>query len=122
QLDRLRTASGVDSVALGGFQILALIMPVAATSVSLGRTARRAGGGLVGWAGGNRGRTAMAATGAVAAVAAATYVVWPNGDYQPIRPGERGTIAEAVDSLPAAVGGRPSFTPARAARFAPVPT
>ena len=122
QLDRVRAASGADEMAVGGFQMLALVMPVAAISVSLGRTGQRAAGGLVRWARRGRTQAAVAATGAVAVLAASAYVLWPNGDYEPIRPGERGTIGEAVKNIPKTVGGRPSFTPARAAEFAPVPT
>ena len=50
QLDRLSTASGPAEAGLGGFQIIALVMPVAATSVSLGRTGKRASRGVYGWA------------------------------------------------------------------------
>ena len=50
QLDRLSTASGPAEAGLRGFQIIALVMPVAATSVSLGRTGKRAGRGVYGWA------------------------------------------------------------------------
>lgn len=122
QLDRLRAASGPDEMALGGFQILALVMPVAAISLSLGRAGKRAGSGLFQWASASTPRAALAATGVAAVLGASAYVLWPNGDYEPIRPGERGTIGEAVKSLPNAAGGRPSFTPERAAKYAPVPT
>jgi putative peptide zinc metalloprotease protein len=122
QIDRLHAASGPAELGLGGFQILALVMPVAAMSVSLGRTGRRAGRGMFRWASVSRARAALAATGTVAALAAVTYVLLPNGDYEPIRPGERGTIGQAVKGLPTATGGRPSFTPGHARQFAPVPT
>ena len=66
QLDRLRDASGPDEMALGGFQILALVMPVAAISLSLGRAGKRAGGGLFRWSRASTPRAALAATGTVA--------------------------------------------------------
>ena len=47
---------------------------------------------------------------------------WPNGDYEPIRPGERGTIGEAIESVPAIASGRPSFTPEREQRYGSEPT
>ena len=121
QLDRLRDASGPDEMALGGFQILALVMPVAAMAVSLGRSGKRAGIGMVRWSSASTPRAALAATGTVAVLAASAYVLWPNGDYEPIRPGERGTLVEAAKSLPNAAGGRPSFTPERAEKYAPIP-
>ena len=45
QLDRMRAASGADEMALGGFQIVSLLLPVAAMSLSLGlpASARAAG-------------------------------------------------------------------------------
>ena len=122
QLDRLSDASGPDEMALGGFQILALVMPVAAMAVSLGRSGKRAGIGMVRWSSASTPRAALAATGTVAVLAASAYVLWPNGDYEPIRPGERGTLVEAAKSLPNAAGGRPSFTPERAEKYAPIPT
>ena len=97
-------------------------MPFAAMSLGLGRTGKRAGLGLIGWARGSTLRAAFAAAGTVAVIAGATYVLLPNGDYEPIRPGERGTIGEAVKSLPKTVGGRPSFTPEREAKYEAVPT
>ena len=71
QLDRMREASGPDESALGGFHILSLIMPIAAMSLSLGRTGQRAGRGLFRWARGGTARAAVAATGTVAVLAAA---------------------------------------------------
>ena len=64
----------------------------------------------------------MALTAVLAVLATTTYILLPNGDYEPIRPGERGTIGEAVRSLPAAAGGRPAFTPEHATKVAPIPT
>jgi putative peptide zinc metalloprotease protein len=122
QVDRLRAATGPAELGLSGLQILALIMPVAAMSVSLGRTGRRAGRGAYRWASVSRRRATVALTVLIAALSATVYVLLPNGDYQPIRPGERGTVGEAVRSLPAAPSGRPAFTLRRAAKFAPIPT
>ena len=122
QLDRLSTASGPAEAGLGGVQIVALVMPVAATSVSLGRTGKRAGRGVYRWASVSRRRAAAAMAAVLAVLAATTYILLPNGDYEPIRPGEHGTIGGAVRSLPASTGGRPAFTPEQATKFAPVPT
>jgi hypothetical protein len=60
--------------------------------------------------------------GVLAVLAATTYILLPNGDYEPIRPGERGTLGSAVRSLPAATGGRPALTPEQATKVAPIPT
>ena len=77
QLDRLQDASGPDEYALGGFRILALVMPFAAMSLGLGRTGKRAGLGLIGWARGSTVRAAFATTGVAAVLAGATYVLLP---------------------------------------------
>ena len=37
---------------------------------------------------------------------------WPNGEYEPLRPGERGTVHDAVRAAKSIPTGRPSFTPA----------
>ncbi len=123
QLDRLRDASGPDEMALGGFQILALVHAAwrRSRSASAAPASGRAAGCSAGRARARRARRWPRPAPSPCSAASA-YVLWPNGDYEPIRPGERGTIGEAVKSLPNAAGGRPSFTPERAAKYAPVPT
>ena len=122
QLDRIHEAAGPAEAAVGAVRMLALGIPVAAMSLSLSRAGRMAGRGLVRWSRGSAPRTAVAALGAVALVGAAGYIWWPNGDYEPIRPGERGTIGESISAMADAAGGRPSFTPERELRYGPVPT
>jgi putative peptide zinc metalloprotease protein len=41
------------------------------------------------------------------------YIWWPNGDYRPIQPGERGTIGGAIEQLAAVQTGRPALTKER---------
>jgi hypothetical protein len=122
QLDRIHDAADPAELAVGAVRVLALGMPVAAMSLSLGRTGRMAGRGLVRWSRGSAPRMAVAALGAVAMIGAAGYTWWPNGDYEPIRPGERGTIGESIAAMPDAAAGRPSFTPERELRYGSVPT
>jgi putative peptide zinc metalloprotease protein len=122
QVDRIGAAASGPAVALGVLQLLALALPSAAIALSLSRSGRMAGRGLVRWSRGSGARTAVAALGTIAIVGAAAYTLWPNGDYEPLRPGERGTIREAVSGLAAVPSGRPSFTPTRAETYAPVPT
>src|SRR4051794_38838849 len=78
--------------------------------------------GLTAWSSGSSLRRAVAVAGTAAVAAGAACTWWPNGDYQPIRPGERGTIGEALKSVRDAPGGRPSWTPARQQRFGAEPT
>jgi len=122
QIDRIRSAAGAPEVALGVFQSGALVLPLAAIGLSLGRSGRMAMRGVTSWSSGSALRRAVAMAGTTAVAAGAAYTWWPNGDYQPIRPGERGTIGEAVASVGDAPGGRPSFTEAREQRFGAVPT
>ena len=49
----------------------------------------------------------------VAAVAGATWILWPNGEYKPIQPGERWTLAESVQAASEISSGRPSLSEAR---------
>jgi hypothetical protein len=78
--------------------------------------------GIAGWSRGSVIRRAAAVTGVAAIAGATAFVWWPNGDYAPIRPGERGTIGEMVSSVPAIASGRPSFTPDREQRYGSEPT
>jgi putative peptide zinc metalloprotease protein len=122
QVDRIMAGEGPAEIAVGVFRILALALPVGSSFLSLTRTGRMAGRGLVGWARGDARRAAIAVAGVVAIAGGVGYVLWPNGDYEPIRPGEKGTIGEAAQAITEVPGGRPSFTPAEASRFAAVPT
>jgi putative peptide zinc metalloprotease protein len=122
QLDRFEGADGFAEMGVGAFRIAALVMPLAAMSLSVTRSARMGVRGIGRWSRGSVLRRAVAGTGLAAFAGAIAFVWWPNGDYQPIRPGERGTIPEVVRAIPAIPSGRPSFTPERAAEFASVPT
>ena len=122
QLDRLRGSHGAAELGVGAFRIAALVMPLAAMSLSVSRTAKMGLRGVANWSRGSvvRRAVAIAGVGAVAAVTAFTW--WPDGDYEPIRPGEKGTVVEAVRSVPEIPSGRPSFTPQQAAVYANAPT
>ena len=122
QVDRILAAAGPAEAGVGVVRMLALLMPFAAMSLSLVRTTRMAGRGLARWSRGSTPRRLVACTGAVAVVAAVGYIWLPNGDYQPIRPGERGTVGELVSSIPDVVGGRPSYTPEYEQQYGQVPT
>jgi hypothetical protein len=59
---------------------------------------------------------ALAGTAAFAA-----FIWWPNGDYRPIQPGEKGTIQGAVEQLAAVPTGRPALTKARVQQLGGAP-
>ena len=118
QLDRIGDAisdGAVALTALGAVQLLALLLPCAAIVLTAWRLGRRSAGGIVGWASGSAARTALAATATLALVGLAAYTWWPNGDYEPIRPGEKGTLSEVASSVREIPSGRPAWTPAREA-------
>jgi hypothetical protein len=89
---------------------VALLLPCAATALVLGRTGRMATRGLGRWARGSVPRSAVALGVATMVLGATAAAWWPDGEYEPIRPGERGTVPEAIAGL----GHVPSGWPASA--------
>jgi putative peptide zinc metalloprotease protein len=125
QFDRLGAAVSDGAVALsavGVLQVITLVLPCAALVLTALRIGRRTAGGVAGWASGSAARTAFAATGTLALAGVAAWTWWPNGDYEPIRPGERGTLTEVARSVREIPSGRPAWTPAREADHADEPT
>jgi putative peptide zinc metalloprotease protein len=116
QIDRVGDAVADGTVALaavGVLQVITLVLPCLAIVLTATRIGRRAVGGLFGWASGSTPRTALAAAGTLAVAGFAAWTWWPNGDYEPIRPGERGTLSEVATSVTAIPSGRPAWTPQR---------
>jgi putative peptide zinc metalloprotease protein len=122
QLDRIGAKGDVATIALGAVQSLALVLPCAAVVVSLGRFGGRTVRGLGRFASQGPGRAFVTAGAAAAVVAFVGYTWWPNGDYAPLRAGERLTVGDAAAQVSSAGTGRPSFTEEHARRYAPVPT
>ena len=79
---------------LDGLEGSALLLPALAMGLTLFRLAKLLVTSVRRWAAGSRGRQAVAFAGGVAAAAFLVAGLWPDGDYRPIRPGERGTIPE----------------------------
>ena len=117
QLDRITTAPGFSEAALAVFRLGALVLPAAAIAVSLSRAGRMALRGLANWSRGSLPRRTVVVTALSILAVALIATWWPNGDYEPIRRDERGTLVEAVRAVPEYRGGRPSFT--RGARAPP---
>jgi putative peptide zinc metalloprotease protein len=108
--------------ALAALQIIALVLQCAGMGLVLGRTGRSTGRRLRRWSNGSARRKTVAIAGSLAVAAAVAAQWWPNGEYEPLRPGERGTIPEAVSGLPDLSSGRPAFSPERASQFGRVAT
>jgi putative peptide zinc metalloprotease protein len=99
--------------AIGIFQMLILLLPALGVVATFWMVLRRVSGAA--W---QRTEGLPAARGALvlSSAAAATlvgYIWWPNGDYRPIQPGEKGTIQGAVRQFAAVPSGRPALTQKR---------
>jgi hypothetical protein len=55
-------------------------------------------------------------------LALAAFTWWPNGEYRPIQPGEKGTVASAARAVQAVPTGRPALTPERERELHGAPT
>ena len=62
----------------------------------------------------------MALLGIVLAAGIA-YTLWPNGEYRPIQPGERGTVGDALQAASQLDTGRPGLTPEKEAELGGAP-
>ena len=107
--------------AIGIFQMLILLLPALGIVATFWMVLRRVSGAA--W---QRTEGHPAARGALvlASGAAATvvgYIWWPNGDYRPIQPGEKGTIQGAVRQFAAVPSGRPALTQKREAALGGAP-
>ena len=106
---------------IGILQMLILVLPAVGIVVTFWMLVRRLGGVVWGRTEGHpaaRGAVVLAASGAAAFLA---YIWWPNGDYRPIQPGEKGTIQGAVQQFAHVSSGRPGLTPQRQAALGGAP-
>jgi putative peptide zinc metalloprotease protein len=106
---------------IGILQMVILVLPAIGIVATFWLVLRRGFGAV--W---TRTEGQPAARGAfvVATAAAAAflgYIWWPNGDYRPIQPGEKGTIQGAVQQFAQVSTGRPSLTKAREAALGGAP-
>jgi putative peptide zinc metalloprotease protein len=63
---------------------------------------------------------ALVATAAV--IAGLAFLWWPNGEYRPLQPGERGTVADGLRTFSEVQTGRPGLTEERAEELGGAPT
>ena len=106
----------------GVVQIVALMLPVAGMGAAFSSLGRRIA--VTTWqrTEGNPGARAAATVVAAGALGFLGYLWWPNGEYKPIQPGERGTVQGAVEQLSAIPEGRPALTPDRERELGGAPT
>jgi putative peptide zinc metalloprotease protein len=119
-IDKASEAFGDDKILLGAgecLQMAALVLPAVGFTLTFARIGRRAG--TFAWQrseGKPKTRAAFVLT-AAAAIGLVAFTWWPNGEYRPIQPGEKGTLAGAVKTLEHIGTGRPSLTAERAAEL-----
>jgi putative peptide zinc metalloprotease protein len=107
--------------AAGLLGVVAVALPVAGSAYSLSRFGRRTGTWAWSSAGTVRFGQPALALAAVTVAAGAAFTLWPNGEYRPIQPGERGTVADIAQGVTKLVSGRPALTPEREAELGGAP-
>jgi putative peptide zinc metalloprotease protein len=106
---------------VGVLGVFALALPVAGSAYSLTRFGRRGGAWAWSSAGNVRFGQPALALAALTMAAGAAFTLWPNGEYRPIQPGERGTVADLAQGVTNLATGRPALTPEREAELGGAP-
>jgi putative peptide zinc metalloprotease protein len=106
---------------IGIFQMLILVLPAVGLVVTFWLVLRRLFGAV--WVRTEEHPAARSAFVLASGAAAAFlgYIWWPNGDYRPIQPGEKGTIQGAVQQFAGVRTGRPALTKQREAALGGAP-
>jgi putative peptide zinc metalloprotease protein len=112
---------GLDG-ALDIVQLVFLALPGAGLAYTAARVGGRSSVGALRWAHGSPPRQAALALAGAAGLALAAFSWWPNGEYRPVQPGERGTLTGVVNEVAALPTGRPSLTPQRQRQLGGAPT
>jgi len=105
----------------GVLQMLILLLPAAGLIVTYARAALRVGQGVWKKTEGRDAARAGSVLAAAALLAGIAFMWWPNGDYKPIQPGEKGTIQGALAQFAAVPTGRASLTRERAKQLRGAP-
>ncbi|MGN6870805.1 MAG: hypothetical protein ACTHMY_20625 [Solirubrobacteraceae bacterium] len=77
-------------------RLLALVLPVAGSVLISQKIVRTTGGGALAWSRGRPVRRGVVLAGAGVALAGVAWAWWPSGQYQPVRPSDRGTVGSLV--------------------------
>lgn len=103
-------------------QLIALLAPCVGAVVTTVRISRRIGKGAASWAEGSRSRHGLVYVAGAAILGFIAFTWWPNGEYRPIQPGERGTLQAGFRSFAEVGGGRPALSSDRRAELGDAPT
>jgi len=116
------SGGGILSGLAGIVQIVSLVLPVTGLTLTSGRVGQRLSAAAWGRSAGRPVVRGGLVTGTLAAAALTVFVLWPNGDYRPIQPEERGTVQGGLDAVAEIPSGRPGLTEQRAAELGGAPT
>jgi putative peptide zinc metalloprotease protein len=122
QWDRIAAAPGVAAATTGVIQLALLVLPSLGMVLTSGRVGGRVCRSAWCWSEGEPLRRGVLGIGTLAVAGAAAFIWWPNGEYRPIQPAERGTVQAAVRDLSALPTGRPALTPQRERQLGGAPT
>ncbi|HEX2054310.1 MAG TPA: hypothetical protein VHJ78_11375 [Actinomycetota bacterium] len=113
QIASAMSGGNLAQAAVSGVQALMLILPVGGMSVTAFNVGKRTVSGLKNVYSKRPALGVALSMVAVAGLAFAGYILWPNGEYRPIQPGERWNVEEAVEAASEIDSGRPSLTEER---------
>jgi putative peptide zinc metalloprotease protein len=121
QWDRIQDGGALNVLA-GSVQSMALVLPLLGIAYTTVRIVQRMAQGAWGWSAGAPVRRTLVLATSVAIVGLAAYVLYPNGEYRPIQPQERGTVQGGIAQLSAVRTGRPALTEQREEELGGAPT
>lgn len=107
---------------LDAVEMVFLVLPAAGLAYTAARVGRRSVAGAASWSAGHTERQAALGGVAALAVAIAAFSWWPNGEYRPIQPGERGTLSGLLQQLSALPTARASLTAERQQQLGGAPS
>ena len=117
------SGGNVVDVAAHVLQVLAVVLPIVACAMILGRMGLRWSRGLTAWSRGSATKRVIAAALSAVVVTGLSWAWWPGpGTYRPIEPGERGLLTSALRAgvpaagLSGAVAAESALPPGTAAR------
>jgi hypothetical protein len=116
QWDKVQSALGEGNglaLTAGSLQMAMLVLPVGGMSITFSRVAKRLMSSTLRLTQGHPLLRSSMLAAMAGVVAVCGWILMPNGEYRPIQPGERGTLAESFAAIAESPGGRPSLSEAR---------
>lgn len=108
QIGTIQADSGA-ARAVAVLQLVILLIPTIGISITVGRVASRSGRAAWSWSEGSAQRRMVVGISTAALVGALAYAWWPDGSYNPYRPGDTGTIATGFSDVGVAGQGTPEL-------------